>query len=314
MRIIHLNEIKKCLQKIDPVGAIEEGFAAFSRGEAILPSVGELKFKNPPGDVHIKYGYIVGDEYYVIKIASGFYENPKLGLPSSNGLMLIFSQRTGEICSILLDNGYLTDLRTAAASAIVAKYLAPRVVNVIGIIGAGTQAKLQLRYLKNIINCKNIIVYGRSDRNLSQFTIEMENNGFHVKTTKIVDDITSFCNFIITTTPSTSPLIFANQINKGTHITAIGADTSQKQELDENIFKLADIIVADSIKQCIKRGELAHAIHKKIVNESQLTELGNIISGQNEGRINDQQITIADLTGLAIQDIQIAKSVFEVIK
>lgn len=314
MKIISLNEIKKCLEKIDIIPAIEKGFVAYSKGNAVIPPVGELLFTNPPGDVHIKYGYIIGDDYYVIKVASGFYENPKLHLPSSNGLMLIFNQKTGVLCGILLDEGCLTDLRTAAAGAIVAKHLAPRVVNRIGIIGTGTQAKLQLEYLKNIISCKDVIVYGRNDHNLSQFKIEMENKGFQVASTKKIEEVTSSCNFIITTTPSTSPLLFANQIKKGTHITAVGTDSPQKQELDENIFKNADVIVADSIKQCVERGDIAHAVQKKIINEGQLVELGNIILGQNKGRTDDQQITIADLTGLAVQDIQIAKSVFEAIK
>lgn len=314
MKIISLNEIKKCLEKIDIIPAIEKGFVAYSKGNAVIPPVGELLFTNPPGDVHIKYGYIIGDDYYVIKVASGFYENPKLHLPSSNGLMLIFNQKTGVLCGILLDEGCLTDLRTAAAGAIVAKHLAPRVVNRIGIIGTGTQAKLQLEYLKNIISCKDVIVYGRNDHNLSQFKIEMENKGFQVTPTKKIEEVTSSCNFIITTTPSTSPLLFANQIKKGTHITAVGTDSPQKQELDENIFKNADVIVADSIKQCVERGDIAHAVQKKIINEGQLVELGNIILGQNKGRTDDQQITIADLTGLAVQDIQIAKSVFEAIK
>lgn len=119
-----------------------------------------IRLDNPPGDVHLKYGYIQGDAYYVIKIASGFYENQKLGLPSSNGLMLLFCQKTGELLSILLDEGYLTDLRTATAGAIAAKYLAPRKVNCIGIVGTGTQARLQLRNLKRITDCRNVIVWG----------------------------------------------------------------------------------------------------------------------------------------------------------
>jgi ornithine cyclodeaminase len=314
MKIINLDQIKEALKTIDIITAIEKGFIAYSNGNAVVPPVGELLFKNPPGDVHIKYGYIIGDEYYVIKVASGFYDNPKLNLTSSNGLMLLFSQKTGAVLGILLDEGYLTDLRTSAAGAIAAKYLAPRVVNKIGIIGTGTQAKLQLEYLKNIIGCRDVIVYGRSDYNLSQFKIEMENKGFQVIPTKSIEEVTSSCNFIITTTPSTSPLLFAKQIKTGTHITAVGADSPQKQELDENIFRNADVIAADSIKQCVERGDITHAIHKKIINEGQLVELGNIISGKNKGRIDDQQITIADLTGLAVQDIQIAKAVFEAIK
>ncbi|QLZ69737.1 ornithine cyclodeaminase [Legionella sp. PC1000] len=313
MKIIYLEQIKKILEKIDIIPAVEQGFIVYSNGETVLPPVGELLFNNPPGDVHIKYGYILGEDYYVIKVASGFYENPKLHLPSSYGLMLIFSQKTGILCGILLDEGYLTDLRTAAAGAIVAKYFAPRRVNKIGIIGTGTQAKLQLYYLKNIVHCREVVVSGRNRSNLIEFKTEMELSGFQVKTTETIAEVASSCNFIITTTPSTSPLLFAHQIKKGTHVTAVGADTPKKQELDENIFKNADVIVADSIKQCIERGDISHAIHKKIINERNLIELGQVISGVKEGRTNDSQITIADLTGLAVQDIQIAKSVFKAI-
>lgn len=308
---MNLSEIKECLKKIDIIAEIEKGFIVYSKGKAVVPPVGELLFSNPPGDVHIKCGYIIDDDYYVIKVASGFYENPKLHLPVSNGLMLLFSQKTGVLCGILLDEGHLTDLRTAAAGAIMAKYLAPSTVHKIGIIGTGTQAKLQLQYLKSVINCRDVIVFGRSDQHLSQFKVEMGYHGFQVKTTQTIDEVTSSCNFIVTTTPSSSPLLFANQIKAGMHITAVGADTPKKQEIDENVFKYTDLIVVDSLKQCIERGDVAHAIYQKIIHEKDLVELGDIISGNQAGRAHDQQITVADLTGLAVQDIQIATAVFK---
>lgn len=311
MKIINLEQIKEILKRIDIIAAIEKGFVAYSQGKAIIPPVGELLFKNPPGDVHIKYGYILDEGYYVIKIASGFYENYKLNLPSSNGLMLLFSQKTGVLCSILLDEGYLTDLRTAAAGAITAKYLAPKIINKIGIVGTGIQAKLQLSYLKHVVNCRNVTVFGRNAGNLLKFKTEMDAQGFEINIANSIEDLTSSCNLIVTTTPSTNPLLLAKQIQKGTHITAVGADTPQKQELDENIFGLADVVVADSIKQCTERGDIAHAIKKKIIEETKLIELGNIICGKTSGRTNNVQITVADLTGIAVQDLQIAKSVFE---
>jgi len=311
MKIINLDQIKEILKSINIIPAIEQGFIAYSKGNAIVPPVGELLFKDPPGDVHIKYGYIVEDDYYVIKIASGFYENPKLNLPSSNGLMLLFSQKTGELLSILLDEGYLTDLRTAVAGAIAAKYLAPSKVNKIGIVGTGTQARLQLRLLQTVIQCKDVIVFGRDHNNLLRFQADMQNDGFKVHITQTSEDLASACNLIVTTTPSSLPVLLAQQIKKGTHITAVGSDTPHKQELDENIFSLADVIVADSIPQCMERGDISHAIRNKIISKNNIIELGNVISGVCKGRINDNQITIADLTGLAVQDIQITKIVYE---
>lgn len=311
MKILTLIQIKKALKSIDILPAIEQGFIAYSNGKAVVPPVGELIFKNPPGDVHIKYGYLIGNDYYVIKIASGFYDNPKLNLPSTNGLMLLFNQKTGTLESILLDEAYLTNLRTAAAGAIAAKYLAPRKVTKIGIIGTGTQARMQLQFLQNVVTCNQVLVCGRDDEKLSTFKNEMEKAGFHIQTTKNIDKVADACNLIVTTTPSESPLLFAKQIKKGTHITAVGTDTPLKQELDENIFKIADVIVADSISQCIERGDIAHAIRKKIIEKNKLIELGTILSGKSKGRTSEDQISIADLTGLAVQDIQIAKAVFK---
>lgn len=309
MKIIDLTQIKEIIKSLDMLPLIEEGFIAYSKGNAVIPPIGELVFLNPPGDVHIKYGYITGDDYYVVKVASGFYDNPKLNLPSSNGLMLLFDRKTGALLSILLDEGYLTNLRTAAAGAIAAKYLAPKTVNKIGIIGTGIQARLQLLYLQKVIRYNNAVVYGRDNNKLLRFQTDMENEGFKIHTTQSLEDITA-CDLIVTTTASSLPILFSKNIKAGTHITAVGADTPYKQELEETLFEIADVIVADSISQCMERGDIAHAIRKKIINEDKIMELGNIISGTCQGRTNDNQITIADLTGLAVQDIQIAKAVY----
>jgi ornithine cyclodeaminase len=137
----------------------------------------------------------------------------------------------------------------------------------------------------------------------------MEQQGFSIQITQQIENITSACNLIVTTTPSTSPLV--KHINKGTHITAVGADSPHKQEIASSIFGQADIIVADSITQCIERGDIAHAIKDGIIQQNKLIELGIIIAGNNPGRRSDEQITIADLTGLAVQDIAIAKTIFK---
>ncbi|WP_199741531.1 Rossmann-fold NAD(P)-binding domain-containing protein [Legionella septentrionalis] len=247
----------------------------------------------------------------MIKIASGFYDNQAFNLSSNNGLMLLFSQKTGELLTILLDEGYLTNIRTGIAGAIAAKYLAPGTVNCIGILGTGTQARLQLSFLRSIMPCSNVLAFGRNYRNLLHFQEDMQKEGFNVQITQVMEKLTAICNLIVTTTPSTLPILFAKNIKPGTHITAIGADTSDKQELDVSIFSVADIVVVDSVAQCVERGNTAHAVRKKIIRAENLVELGQIISGESVGRTNDTQITIADLTGLAIQDLQIAKKINE---
>jgi len=309
MKIITLEQINKILPTLDLIPAIEAGFAAYSAGQAEVPPVGELLLDK--GDVHIKYGYLKDDEFYVIKIASGFYDNPALGLPSSNGLMLLFSQQTGELISILLDEGFLTDTRTAIAGAIAAKYLAPKQVERIGIVGTGTQARLQLIYLKRVVACRDVLVWGRGKKQLAQYHTEMEKYDFQIEMTTDITNILHTCNLIVTTTPATSPLLHLSDLQSGVHITAVGSDTPDKQELEAAILGQADLVVADSISQCLVRGEIHQAIKTGYLTENKLIELGNIIKGKANRRTSDNQITIADLTGVAVQDIKIADTVYK---
>ena len=309
MRIISLEEIKAVLPSLDLIPAIEAGFVANSTGNAVVPPVGELLLDS--GEVHVKYGYIQKDSYYVVKVASGFYNNPQLGLPPSNGLMLLFSQMPGELVSIILDEGYLTDTRTAVAGAIVAKHLAPENVKRIGIVGTGTQARLQLTHLKQVTDCREVLVWGRDERRLTEYRAEMEAQDFGVGITRNTTNILHTCNLVVTTTPANSPLLFANDLQKGTHITAVGSDTPQKQELDSAILSKADVVVADSVSQCLVRGEIHKALEAGMIKEDELIELGEVILGRRAGRTSADQITVADLTGVAVQDIKIATAVYK---
>ncbi|HEY5690806.1 MAG TPA: hypothetical protein VIS49_05045 [Cyclobacteriaceae bacterium] len=311
--IISLTQIKKCLATCldsELIQVIEDGFVSYSEGNVIVPPVGHLPFTNPPGDLHIKYGYIKDDDFFVVKLASGFYENPIIGLSSSNGLMLVFSQKTGELLSILLDEGHLTDIRTALAGAVVAKHLAPKKITTVGIVGTGIQARLQLQFLKSILDCREVIVWGRSDEKLNDYIKDPSLSYFNITATLDLSELTQRCNFIVTTTPATSPLLFSSETQPGTHITAVGADTPGKQELEAALFGKASIIVADSKSQCIDHGDIFHAIQNNIITENQIIELGTLIS-KGPSRKNNIEITIADLTGVAIQDIQIAKYIYQ---
>ncbi|MFC1725857.1 ornithine cyclodeaminase family protein [candidate division KSB1 bacterium] len=314
VQVFTLKEIKDVLKNINTVELIEEGFAAYSEGKVIVPPVGEMILDDENGEVHIKYGYIKGGDYYVIKIASGFYDNYKLGLPTTNGMMLVFSQKTGEPVSFLLDEGYLTEVRTAAAGAVAAKYLAPEKIKRIGIFGAGTQGRMQLEYLLPVIGCRDVVVWGLNEEELDKYEKDMARFKLNIQTTLDAEEAARNSDLIVTATPSKKPLIKAEWISPGTHITAMGSDTPEKNELDPEIVKKADVVVADSIEQCLLRGEIYQALKRDLINKDKLTELGNVISGRSPGRTSGDQITIADLTGVAVQDIQISKAVYEALK
>jgi ornithine cyclodeaminase len=139
----------------------------------------------------------------------------------------------------------------------------------------------------------------------------LRNEGFSVSLADSPIEVAKGCNLIISTTASKEPLLFADDIQLGTHITAMGSDTPRKQELESGILEKADLVVADSIPQCKERGEISHALNDKSISENEIVELGNILNGSAEGRKSMDEITIADLTGVAVQDIQIATAVYE---
>ena len=312
MKVFGLEEIKRVLPKLDLFPLIKQGFKAYSSGLTVVPPVGEMIFDDPPGDVHIKYGYIKNDDYYVIKIASGFYGDSSLGIaPSQGGVMLLFDQKTGQEVGMLVDECYLTNVRTAVAGGICAEILAPEKIDFIGVIGTGVQARMQVSYLSGVTDCRSVKVWGRSNKSVDKYIKDMSRDGWDVERALTTDEIAESCDLIITATPSKTPLLKQKKLKKGTHITALGSDSPGKQELETGIFQIADIIVADSIVQCVERGEISHAIKNEIINHRNITELGSLIDSNKKIRSGKNQITIADLTGVAVQDIQIAKAVYE---
>ena len=310
MHILNRETIEGLLNGVDLSSLISKGFIAYSSGQVVVPPIGELTFKDPPGDVHIKYGYIKGDKYYVIKIASGFWKNEEYGIPNGQGMMLLFNQNTGVPEAVLHDEAILTDIRTAIAGQICASRLANE-IHCIGIIGTGVQARLQAEYLQNITQCREIMVWGRNVDKVRKYKKDMERKGFTVSIKTNAKDVCKGCNLIITTTASKDPIIFKDDLQPGTHITAVGADAIGKRELGEGVLGLANTVVADSVVQCVERGEISHALSAREIKTKQICELGHILSGKSIVRKNSKHITIADLTGVAVQDVQIATAVFE---
>src|ERR1700722_7301699 len=306
MKIFSKHQIQKALDLSKVIDCIEQGFVIYSSHKAMIPPVATLHFDNPPGDCHIKYGYAKEGKYYVIKVASGFHQNPLQGISAGNGMMLLFDKATGMPISILLDEGYLTDLRTAAAGAISAKYL-----TCIRIRGTRPPTPFQNPFLSFVTDCRNVMIWGRDPSKAEIFSKHPDLRDFKIHVVKDLNQLTAECNLIVTTTSSSSPLLSAHQIRTGTHITAVGADDIGKHELDPKIFLKADRIVVDSFNQCSLFGDTAHALKSGHIQKCQLLELGQIIIDPTLGRTSEHQITIADLTGVAIQDLQIAIAAYE---
>jgi ornithine cyclodeaminase len=311
MKIYHKAEIQKLLSLQTVLDYIEEGFVMYSKKEAMVPHEAILMFEKPAGECHIKWGYAKRGKYYLIKVASGFFENPEKGLPSRNSLMLLFERETGMTVCVLLDEGYLTDLRSGAAGCVAAMYLAPRKVDCIGIIGTGNQAYFQLRMLQFATSCREAMIWGRDPSKAQKFCENRDLKSFHMHVAESIDQLASKCNLIVTTTSSSVPLLFASQIRKGTHITAVGADLPIKQELDPEIFAKADRVVVDSRVECAEIGDVAYALKAGVIKSEKMQELGEVILNPSLRRTSDDEITVVDLSGLAALDLQIAIAAYE---
>ena len=313
--LVTLDEIRLLLDTNSLIDEIEAGFVLYSDGKVNVPPVGFMHFDDPPGDVHIKYGSIEDDDYWVLKIASGFYQNPSLGLQASDGVILVFSQRSGALELVLHDRCWLTDMRTAAAGAVAARHLAPRKIDNVGVIGTGVQARMQLEMLCSVVEAKSALIWGRNEAKVGKMIGELKLSaallaaGMEVRAAESVEELADQSRLIVTATSAHEPVLRADQVRPGTHITAMGSDDDGKQELDVALLGKADRIVADSVSQCSKYGECVHAINAGVISLDDIAELGAVVSGSTDGRTSDDQITIADLTGVAVQDIQIAKMI-----
>lgn len=293
---------------LEAVACVEDAFRALAGGHVVMPPILRLDIAEANGEVDVKTAYVPGLESFAIKVSPGFFDNPKLGLPSVNGLMLLFSARTGLVQAALFDNGYLTDVRTAAAGAVAAKYLARQDARVAAILGAGAQARLQLKALTLVRPIEAAHIWARdmakSEAAAAALTAEL---GLPVRAMADPADAVSGADIIVTTTPSTQPIFRARWLSVGQHLTAMGSDAEHKNEIDPAVFPLLDRYVPDSLGQTRRLGELHHAIAAgAVAADTDFASLGTVIAGDTLGRTSSIQITMADLTGTGVQDTAIA--------
>ena len=313
--ILNSLEIKKCVhlnEQLIPV--IEDAFKSLALGKTTMPPILRLDIEKYHGESDVKAAYIEGLDSYAIKVASGFFNNPKLGLPSSNGLMILLDSQTGVLKSVLLDKGYLTDVRTAIAGAIAAKHLSNKEASNAGIIGAGIQAKMQLEALLLVRKIKSANLWSRDFEKSKIFAENLKKTiNININLCETPHEVVNLSEIVITTTPSKSPIIKSEWLKKGLHITAMGSDAEQKNELDPQIIKDCDLYIPDNQSQTSILGELHHAIKNGIISsEIEFNDLGKIILDPSLGRKNINDITIADLTGTGVQDTAIARHTFSI--
>ena len=303
------SELRRCVavdsQSIELVAG---AFAALARGEALMPPILSLDIAERHGEVDIKTAYIRGFDAFAIKISSGFFNNPRLGLPSLSGMMTLLDSETGRVRAVLLDNGYLTDVRTAAAGAVAARALARADIRVAGVLGAGLQARLQIQALQQVRRFDSLRVWSRDRNRAEGYARDMAPLlGVEVRVADDPEALVRESDLVVTTTASRQPLVRAEWLHPGLHITAMGSDAAEKNELEPQVLVKADRFVCDRKSQSLRLGEWHHAVEAGVLSpEAAVDELGEIVAASRPGRRRDDEITVCDLTGTGVQDTAIA--------
>lgn len=307
--ILNQTDLRGCVGlDADSLAVVESAFRLLATAEVAMPPILRLDIPEHNGEVDVKTAYLPGVPRFAIKVSPGFFDNPRLGLPSLNGLMMLFSAHTGLADALLLDNGYLTAVRTAAAGAVAAKWLAREDARAVAILGAGEQARLQLQALRLVRDVREVRIWARDGSKAAAMAAELDD-------ARAVDSVAAAldgADIAITTTPSREPLILPEHLRPGLHITAMGSDAEHKNEIAAAVLAQVDAYVADRLSQTRVLGELHHAIEAGLLGAQQtFAELGQVIAGQRPGRLSAEQITLCDLTGTGAQDTAIANLAFE---
>ena len=305
------------------IPSIEQGYVKLSHGEATMPPIMRIDVPEHNGEVDIKSAYIPGFDGFAVKLSSGFFDNPKKGLPSGSGLMVLIDSETGQPRAVFLDNGHLTDIRTGIAGAIAAKHLSSDNEHTIGIVGTGKQARFQLRAISQVKNVKQAYVYGRRTDSAQQYANDMQQElgiaqqyandmqqelGITVQPVDSIAQLASHASILVTTTPATEPIIKPEHLHSGMLIIAMGSDAEHKNEVDPRVLTQVDQVVCDSEQQCERLGELHHVDEQGLREQLQqpVAEIGQIIQRPEQYNITAKSTVLCDLTGTGAQDTAIA--------
>lgn len=311
--IFNRSAFESLLMMKDYIDAVEMGHRLHAEGKFIETNL--VHADAPNGEYHIKTGGLLGEKsYYGLKANGGFFNNKsKFDLPNILGVIYLSDAENAYPLAIF-ESSIISKMRTAAATAVAAKHLAPKDNIRLGVVGYGNQAEAQIEALNCVCNIESITISGRDDNKSNLFAKKIASL---YEIPVIHSDIEQACkkaNTIITCTPSTSFLVKKEWIQKGTFIVAVGADSPGKNELEPSIFTNAKI-VGDIHQQIVKVGEVQHAIKKGLITEVDIHgELGELVIGKIKGRSSKDEITIYDSTGTAIQDIVCAAYIYEKLK
>ena len=302
MIVLGYQQIVDAVVFAEVIDVMRDALVAESRGDCQTPMPMHMDVPSQDAEIHIKASYRGGGEHFGMKVASGFPRNRERGLSVGPGLMMLFSAETGQPAALLSDDGYLTDVRTAAVGALVVRELG-REDKTAGMIGTGIQGRLQMRMLAEILPLETIFAFGPSPERRADYVREMKEllPGIRVEACDSAVAVARSAQLIVSATPAREPLFQLDDLRPGSHVNAVGSDGVGKGEHDPEILRAASLLLVDSVAQCEQLGELQHAPELK----SKAVEIGAFC--QERVAYDAGGITFCDMTGLGSEDLAIAR-------
>ena len=295
----------------DYVLAVEEGFRRLGSGDMRVPEVVHIPV--PTGAFHVKSaGYDGAPGYVAVKVNGNFPDNPRThGLPTIQGAIILCDGADGSLLAVM-DSIEVTAMRTAAATAVAAKYLAPRVAPVATIIGCGVQARPQLLALQEVLSLETVYAFDIDVDRRDAFVAGMRSEAaLDVRPVDEIAEGTRASQIIVTCTSSRNPFLGPSHVQPGTFIAAVGADNDDKQELEAELLRGSRVVV-DILAQCATIGELHHAIDAGVMTiDDVFAELGAIVAEGARPELDSNDIVVFDSTGSAIQDVAAAGMIYD---
>jgi len=308
MIILTESEIRSLVGHAEAKEAVTDAFRALHDETVTVPEAWHIGMGDGHSEVHCKSAYVHGSSSWIIKVSSTFYANHADGRPALSGLNMLFDSRTGVPTALLMDNGYLTELRTGAAGALSVELLARPDARRVAVVGAGSQARYQLAALATQRDLESVAVVSRSrsgaERLADWWT---QHRSCPIEVLDDVEAAVADADIVYTTTPASDPILEGAWLSPGAHVVAVGADSLGKRELDRVVFERAGVVAVDHLEQATALGETRSALEDGAIRRSDLTTLGRLTVDPAEARVARDQITVADLTGIGAQEAMLGE-------